>query len=259
MKEEAYKVRAMSSLETNQSSMPEGRDSTETSKRDLLLVGITFVDVLFALVVQRVLDDAAGASSVPAVAISHYVVAVVVTVFSWIGYHNSTYRPQHRIRFVNLPLLQFTIDIVLVGIYYYLAATAEAVSNQGIPLGKVADARPETGAVLAAFMLYVAWDELGRRINNGSLRPSSTERDLRIYRRHVTRYFALLSLSLTIATFANSPMPGAAVIVVDYSLVLVLFAYRYFKDNHADDVLSSALQAVARLIGFIIGFISRTI
>lgn len=74
---------------------------------DTTRVGLSFIEVLFALVVARTLDPLVKYSSIPVVGWSHLAVAFVLAVTSWIGYHNSWNRPRYFIRFANLPLWQF--------------------------------------------------------------------------------------------------------------------------------------------------------
>jgi hypothetical protein len=56
-------------------------------------VGITFVDVLFALVMERVLSPFASNPVPSGPVIAQLVVAGTLTVTSWIGYHSSWNRP----------------------------------------------------------------------------------------------------------------------------------------------------------------------
>jgi hypothetical protein len=54
-------------------------------RRDNSLVGITFVDVLFALVVGKALQPVAAGLHIPAAGTAQLVLAFVLTVTSWIG------------------------------------------------------------------------------------------------------------------------------------------------------------------------------
>src|SRR5438874_975008 len=121
-----------------------------TPKSDPTHVGITFVDVLFALVVARVLDPWANRSLITWPGAWQLGLAGAITVTSWVGYHTSANRPSYRIQFPNLPLFQFLIDISLVVAYWMTAATAEvrSVSNEPLPR---ATALPETLFVMISF------------------------------------------------------------------------------------------------------------
>jgi len=124
-------------------------------------VGISFVDVLFALVVGYAITPLATWWKIPVAGWLHLVTALVLTLTSWIGYHNS----RHRLRFVigmtNLPLVQFMLDIALVVVYAFAVFTAEGVTNEasGIPA-----VFPEALIVAITFFLYLIWDEVASRI-----------------------------------------------------------------------------------------------
>src|SRR5215211_2214897 len=51
------------------------------------LVGITFIDVLFALVIGQLLQPFATTRQVTLAGTAHLLVGGVVTIASWIGYH----------------------------------------------------------------------------------------------------------------------------------------------------------------------------
>lgn len=123
---------------------------------------------------------------------------MVLTLTSWIGYHNSANRPRYLIGFPNLPLLQFLLDIFMVVLYWLTAVTAERVviDPDGVRHVESASASQEAMFVAIAFVLYVVWDIVGlaiRRNDNYQDRPL-TEDDPQ--RRRVTWWFASgLSLS----------------------------------------------------------------
>jgi hypothetical protein len=94
---------------------------------------------------------------VPAAGWSHLAVAVTLTLTSWIGYHNSKNRPRFVIAFVNLPFVQFTLDISMVVVYAFAVLTAEGVTSGATESPAVF---PEAILVWIAFVLYVAWDEV---------------------------------------------------------------------------------------------------
>lgn len=192
-------------------------------------VGVSFVDVLFALVIGRILTQATDARSLPAPATAHLVVAVVLTICSWVGYHNSSFRPQERISFFNLAFWQFLVDIVLVGLYWLVATTAEYVPATGRPNGETS-AVPETLGVAGSFALYVIWDQISRRINAD---PNSAPQEKPDYarRRRVSVVFLCMSAAVTIGVLLLKPTRPVPVISVDAALVVVLIMYRVAKDH----------------------------
>lgn len=127
--------------------MTHPRRRTAVDKRR---VGLSFIEVLFALVVARALDPLAKFDSIPAIGLSHLALAFVLAVTSWIGYHNSWNRPRFYIRFANLPLWQFVFDVLLVVAYWFCAVSAEGT---GTDLGRSASALPESIVVAVSFVL----------------------------------------------------------------------------------------------------------
>ncbi len=203
-------------------------------------VGVNFVDILFGLVVTAAVlaladevvtgwaNDAVGADETR---IAHLVVAITLTVLSWIGYHMSQQRPPFQIQFVNFPLLQFGLDVAMVVTYYFVVLTAEnSRSNNGPSIDPTV--RPEAILIAFAFLLYFAWDWLGYRVfrdpayataNNSKPKTSYTGR------RWVTVVF--FAISVATATFAWywNPHRPRTVIAFDAFLFAVLVLYRIAK------------------------------
>ena len=158
--------------------------------------------------------------------------AAVLTLTSWVGYHNSHNRPRHFIRFPNLPLLQFLFDIAMVVVYWLTAVTAErvTVAPDGVQVHDMATAVPESFLVAAALLLYVAWDWVGlaiRRDDRYGERP--LERDVPV-RRHVTWWFAAGAVGLAAVVATWDPDQQTVVIVVDVVLAGMLVAFRLAKE-----------------------------
>jgi hypothetical protein len=71
-------------------------------------IGVSFVDILFALAVGQVFAPVADwaqhplTSSLPAANWLQLGVALVITITSWIGYHASANRAQFKITFFNV-------------------------------------------------------------------------------------------------------------------------------------------------------------
>jgi hypothetical protein len=197
-------------------------------EEDPKAVGITFVDVLFALVIARVLEPFAGATSVTGPGVMHLVLAGVLTLTSWIGYHNSLNRPQYFIRFPNLPLFQFLIDVALVVVYWLTAVAVEQPGETPSPTS-------ESILVAISFGLYSLWDFVGYRIR----------RDVRYYkrplerhvpaRRGVTLWCFLVSTVVAVFVIVGWPSGATAVYVVDAILVGLLVAYRVLKEYVTQD------------------------
>jgi hypothetical protein len=206
-------------------------DNSDQIEVDDRLTGINFIEVLFALVVARTLEPIAQYQSIPAVGWSHLVVAGVLTIASWIGYHNSQNRPRSFIRFRRplSPLWQFGIDVALVVVYWLTAISAEGTGSE---LGHSASARPETLLVAAAFLLYCAWDEVGLMIRRDRLFGRRLIENDNPARRKVTRLFALATVAIAIAVWILDPRSSTWIVVVDGILVIpILIGFRVAKDR----------------------------
>ena len=194
--------------------------------KDKASVGVTFVDVLFALVVGLVLEPFADPRLPTGPAVAHLLVAGVLLLTSWIGYHNSHNRPTYLIRFPNLPLLQFLLDIAMVVVYWLTASTAEIAPRSSTP-----SARPETLLVVAAFTLYVSWDWVAFRIRKADNYAERPLEKAQSSRRWVTRVCLLLALlGLLIAWGVAGVGSSSWTYAIDAYLVVVLVGSRLLKE-----------------------------
>ncbi len=194
---------------------------------DTAAVGVSFVDVLFALVIARVLEPFAEVQKLTGPGIVHLVLAGILTLTSWIGYHNSLNRPKFFIRFPNLPLWQFLLDISMVVVYWLTAVTAEHVES---PVTPPPTALPEAVLVAISFLLYVAWDYVAlaiRRNPDYYLRPMSGDVKAR---RNVTVLCFVLSAGVLGAVFWLAPDTDGAVYLVDGLLIALLVGFRLLKE-----------------------------
>lgn len=209
-----------------ESSPAPARDRVQVDDR---LAGINFIEVLFALVVARTLEPIAHYQRIPAVGWSHLVTAGVLTIASWIGYHNSQNRPRFFIRFRSplTPLAQFVIDVALVVIYWLTAISAEGTGSR---LGDDPSARPETLLVLLAFILYCFWDEVGVRIRRDNrFSRRLIENDVP-RRRDVTRVATSISLVIALGAWIWDPHDSSVIVAIDGVLVALLIGFRVAKD-----------------------------
>ena len=198
---------------------------TEVDER---LVGLSFIEVLFAIVVARALDPLAEYPKLPGPGLSHLAVAGVLTIASWIGYHNSWNRPRYFIRFANLPLWQFVVDVALVVTYWLTALWAE---GSGTELGEVTSARPEAVLVAASFVLYLAWDRIALAIRNSDLYDKrSKEKDVPP-RRHVTEAFAAAAAVFGGVVFCIDPSNDGMIVAIDAALILLILGFRVAKEQ----------------------------
>lgn len=199
-------------------------------------VGITFVDVLFALVVGEILSPLRRWWTIPSLGWTHLAVALVLTLGSWIGYHMSANRPRYSIRLVNWPFAQFVLDIAMVITYWIVAVTVPV--PQYLPfLGDApppaATALPEAILVFIAFVLYVMWDRVGHIMQNAPAFPSVVEKPYDPARRKTTVIFALVSAGIAVLAGVVDHCwgdPWSWVLTIDILLIADLVLYRTAKE-----------------------------
>lgn len=211
-----------------------------TPKLDERSVGIGFVDVLFALVMGQILSSVNWSALYsadwrellgrPHPRIANLIVATVVTLASWIGYHNSANRPRFKIRFVNWPLFQFVLDIVLVLDYWLLATLAAG------RLGATPSNRLTAFLVFLAFVLYALWDLvsffIGRQRKYQDLIPSPEDRwkGYNVRRNAITWSCVLVSL-VAWQVAMRLTESTTSVYWIDFWLVGIAVAFRVAKDS----------------------------
>jgi hypothetical protein len=224
-------------------------------KLDPAAVGISFVDILFALVVGQILAPVAAwmthpqraANSISAQAWLALTVALVLTITSWIGYHNSSNAAHFRLQFVNVELIKFALDIAMVVAYFLVAANA-ARREPSLDI--------ETGLIAASFGLYLLWDFAGvyqrrRTPLRGHRNPYREEweavrkdadrkdvPELQIFRRTnrgrvLTTFLgmvATVALFVVVRVWYPNDATECTAIVVGSLLLGVLAAYRIIKE-----------------------------
>ena len=202
------------------------RRLTKPGQVDLSETGITFVDVLFALVVTEGLEPLRRWESRPADGRWHLTVAAVLTLTSWIGYHTSKNRPKYEIRFLNWPLAQFVLDVLMV-VVYWIAITTYEKSRDSMP-----SAWPEALLVSVAFGLYVLWDLVGWRIRKSHDYGGPQVRPGDWWRRGVTMVATAVAVGLAIAAGLAQRNDWADVWVyrIDVGLIVLLVLYRIAKE-----------------------------
>ncbi len=137
--------------------------------------GIDFVDILFALVIAKLLEQLSlliGEFSLREALLnlhlfSHLTVASTLTITSWIGYRGSLNSPKFKIRFPNLPLYKFLLDVSMVAVYWFAASSLETDlgAGDGSPRDwKDYSAVREVALCVIGFGLYVLWDRVSCRM-----------------------------------------------------------------------------------------------
>jgi hypothetical protein len=217
-------------------------------KLDPATIGISFVDILFALAVGQVLDPIKNwgenpkTNPVPLSVWTQLAVVLVLILTSWVGYHGSANRPRFHLAFFNWELFKFTLDVAMVVVYFIAAA----VAARTIPTLRV-----EALLVMVSFALYAVWDLAGAWQKAGSNNPYKAEWD-RVQKdaarpdvvedwrpTNWTRIeITLTGLVIAVAFFVVTLLVEAlhhptrrAVVLADAVAILFLLAYRFAKDH----------------------------
>lgn len=199
-------------------------------ERDPGLVGITFIDVLFAIVVGKTLEPLAVWDQLSLTAYGHLIVAFVLTVTSWVGYHTSPNSPKYVIRFPNLPLLQFLVDIALVVVYWMTASYVEGTyTTFGRDIERAPSAQPEALLVFISFVLYFLWDRIGLAMGRDDHRYKAIARRDAGPRHRVTEAFLGLSAIIALFSYTCTRETERVIFLIDLALIALLVLYRFAK------------------------------
>jgi len=191
-------------------------------------VGINFVDILFALVVGEALIAMDRIPKMPAAGVTHLAFAAVLTITSWIGYHRSAHRYTSSISFdIRQPLnmvalFKFTLDVVLVVLYWIAVVTTEWGFSSA---HQSPSWRWSTGVAATGAAVYVLWDLLAWTGDGSDRGPWLMSR------RVVSVAFLLATTAVLVACFLVRPAGGAAVAAVNIVLIVLVLAYRVAKDS----------------------------
>lgn len=204
-------------------------------------VGISFVDILFALVVGQALMALNRVGAMPAAGRSHLIFASVLTITSWIGYHRSAHRYAGDIGFdifdpvQRVALAKLLLDIILVVLYWVAVQTTEwgfSGDHQSPSWGW------STGIATASFCIYVLWDYLSW------IAPRDGPRGLwRSPRRLASVFAAICSIVILLIAASLDPRTNIGVTVINCILILLAVGYRILKDTWGAAAQKSAKGA----------------
>jgi len=229
-------------------------------QKDTLSVHVStvFIDLLFAAVVSRILEEGTD-SSVPLgpVGVCHLLVAAVLTILSWVGYHNSrkTAAQTGELKVTSLEFVVFFLDILIVVLYWVVTAAAEIPRPpESVRPPSSPSALPEAAGVAVSALIYIFWDFAYLLINRRNEchspaarragRPPCGFRGLLSCEHHVDRVkkvrgcvttgFAAVAVSVLVLVYYAEPLMSGNeerfVVAADAVLVCLLVAYRLMKE-----------------------------
>lgn len=130
---------------------------------DKVDTSIRFTDILFGFVIKEIFVRLSNWELLPLYVQCHLLATSALVLGSWVGYRRSLNRSAYEVKFVNLPLVRFVIDQLMLVMYFRLAVITSSTvvsspSDARITLA-AADVTTRTlFDVLVVFMLYVMWD-----------------------------------------------------------------------------------------------------
>ena len=125
-------------------------------------VGVDFIDIIFGIAAGEVFIGLSNATRHELPRWGHLGVALAVITFSWVGYHKAKTASPKDLKFTNLSILQFLVDIAIVGSYFALVRSAETITATHVTLVT------EAALLAAIFGLYSVWDILDNALGNAS-------------------------------------------------------------------------------------------
>jgi len=166
------------------------------------------------------------------------VLAGLVTVTSWVGYHSSWNRPRWFIRFPNLPLAQFLIDVLLVVDYWFLATQIPDPARTPITSPLIASL-----CVAIAFGFYFLWDVTALFIRKDDrYKESPLSKDVPA-RRRASLLYAGVAWILVVTVWVVDVTGSAQAIAVMIILCVLVISYRFVKDWFWPDDTGSSEEA----------------
>jgi hypothetical protein len=216
------------------------KEPANAVQEDPRSVGLMFIDFLFAFVISKVFELSVT-KGLDIDSYSQLLLAATVTTVSWIGYRSSNNRRSYRITFFNLPILQLSVELSHMYLYWLLATTAERLSTISTS-SSTASLLPESLVLVLIFALYIAWDRIALAMRRSDQYPGLALADDRPRRRIVTVvYFCILCTS-TIVIAIVSPHNQFGIAFGDVILIGIIIGHRVTQ-NHVDQCWNLAHRA----------------
>ncbi|HJP77865.1 MAG TPA: hypothetical protein VJ914_26580 [Pseudonocardiaceae bacterium] len=207
--------------------------SAESVQEDPRSIGLMFIDFLFAFVISKVFELSVT-RGLNLVSYSQLLLAATVTTVSWIGYRSSSNRRSYRIAFFNLPILQLSVELTHMYLYWLLAATAERISTVSTSSNSPS-LQPESLLLVLIFALYVVWDQIALAMRRSDRYAGLALADDVPRRRIVTMVYLAILSGWTIVIFAVSPRNQLEVAFGDVILIGIVVGHRV-SQNYVDRI-----------------------
>ncbi len=198
--------------------------------------GVDFIDILFGLVVTEIFMAFVAVTQHEYATWANLVLALIIVVFSWIGYHVAKSDAHRPYSFDLLPLTQLFVDVIIVAVYLALVKEVEHTQKVAQGVGHVISIRPEAITIAAIYGLYTMWDLLQVPM----MKPDNPhlKKDWVVLKENAEahRLRGLVALVVfagfsAIVVFAWRPGSNASVVVTDLIYFVLLYAYRLLQKN----------------------------
>ncbi|MGD0056208.1 MAG: hypothetical protein ABSC34_12330 [Acidimicrobiales bacterium] len=119
-----------------------------------------FIDLLFAIVLTELLSSLGKRvwgppqHGVTTTYMSHFAVAAAFTLVSWVAYHGTGNKHRFKIRFFNIQFFKFVVEILIVVVYFLMAANV---------IANPPSCRNDVILGICAFVCYGLWDFIIKR------------------------------------------------------------------------------------------------
>ena len=187
--------------------------------------GVDFIDILFGLVVTEIFAAFTGVTLHEYATWANLILALIIVVFSWIGYHVAKNTSPRTPSFDPLVVTQLFVDVVIVAIYLAFVKQIEHTEKVAQSTHHIISIRPEAVTIVVIFALYTLWDILQVPLMKGV----GKEQTAKSHRARGLWAFVAFAVFSAIVIFAWRPGSNAPVIVADLIFVAMLYWYRWLQ------------------------------
>jgi hypothetical protein len=186
-------------------------------------IGVDFIDILFGLVVTEIFTAFTNVRLHELATWANLVLALVVVVFSWIGYHKAKSKYSRSLSFTGASIIQFFVDIGIVAIYLALVKEMEHTRDLARGTHPVLSIRPEAVTMSVIFALYLIWDLLQVRLSasDATLRSAASD-----HSRLSFRFLLLIGTNSAVIVALWKPNTNVQILIADVIFLVLCYLYR---------------------------------